>query len=384
MNKTNKNRPQSILPVMTAISLAALGMGLLIDAKAVADGVRRGLEMSGGILIPSLFPFMVLSVFLSLTDYARILSLPLRPVTTRVFKLPAELGIVVLLSLIGGYPVGAKMIAGLLEQGRIQQATAERMLCFCVNSGPSFLIAAVGVGMFFDRTAGIILFATQTAATLLIGWLISMRVPRQQTPMYNKPAYRGAAALVMAVQGATTSMLVMCAFAMLFSGLQSIMLSGSLFTWLANVLPVGKEVLEALASGLLEVTTGCIAAAKIGGQLGFGLASVMVSFSGLSVLFQIFSCFGSRKIRFRPLVFSRIAHAGLSTAMALPLYHHFCRYSAAAASMAVPQFQADAHTTLISVCLLGMCTIFSLSIGENLQPPKKKKKVVLQRKQHNL
>lgn len=165
MMATKRTKRPRLLPMMTAVGIALLAVGLLADAAAVSEGVRRGLEVCGGVLIPSLFPFMALSGFLSITEYGRILSAPLRAVTTRIYKLPGDLGVIVLLSMIGGYPVGAKMIAGLLERGRIDRETASRMLCFCVNSGPSFLISAVGVGMFRDRSAGVILFATQTIAT---------------------------------------------------------------------------------------------------------------------------------------------------------------------------------------------------------------------------
>lgn len=359
-----KRRP---LPVLTAVGVAALGVGLLTRGDVVAEGVRRGLEVCGGVLIPSLFPFMVLSVFLSLTQYARILSAPLRPVTTGVFKLPAELGVVVLLSMIGGYPVGAKSIAGLLGQERIDRKTAERMLCFCVNSGPSFLISAVGMGLFHDKTAGGILFLTQTAATLLIGWLVSLRAPVPRGGRSPRPQPPGGAALVMAVQGATSGMLTMCAFAILFSGVLSMIRAGGLLPAMAAVLPVGESVLTAVVSGFLEVTSGCIAAAQVGGEAAFGLTSAIVSFSGLSVLFQVISCFGARPVRFRPLILCRLIHVCLSTAMALPLYRFFCGDLTAWRSVQEPLLQTDGKTTLISVCLLGMCTIFTLSLGDSFQ-----------------
>lgn len=352
------------LRTATALGIAAVGVGLLVDSAAIGAGVRRGLEICGGVLIPSLFPFMVLSVFLSMTDYARILSIPLRPLTTRVFKLPADLGVVVLLSLIGGYPVGAKMIAGLLEQRRIDRPTAERMLCFCVNSGPSFLIAAVGAGMFFDRTVGVILFATQTAATLIIGWLVSRRARLPTAGSRVAPQAAGAAALVAAVQSATSAMLAMCAFAILFSGLLAMLNAMGIAAKLAAVLPVGEAVVQAAISGFLEVTSGCIAASRVNGTLSFVLVSVIVSFSGLSVLFQIFSCFGNAPIRFRPLVLARVAHAGLSTAMAVPLYNKFCAHTSVWLALRPPLAEVDARTTLISVCLLGMCAIFTLSLGK--------------------
>lgn len=350
------------LPVMTAVGIAALAVGMLAESAAVAQGVRRGLEVCAGVLIPSLFPFMALCGFLSITDYARILSIPLTPLTTRVFKLPKELGVVVLLSLVGGYPVGAKMIASLLEQRRISRETAERMLCFCVNSGPSFLITAVGAGLFLNRTVGVILFATQTAATLLIGWIVSLRVP-MPTGKAAPPAGQSAGpAVVAAVSGAIGAMLAMCAFAVLFSGLLALLGTSGASAWLAAVLRVDQAVVAAVMSGFLEVTAGCIAASGIGGTAGFALVSAMVSFGGLSVLFQIVSCFDGQPVRFRPLLLARCAHMGISTAMAVPLYRLLCADQATWLSAQPPALHTDSRTTLLSVCLLGMSAIFTLSI----------------------
>jgi len=62
------------------------------------------------------------------------------------------------------------------------------MMCFCVNSGPSFLIAAVGAGMLSSQRAGIILFATQTLATVLIGAAVSFgaKAPRVGNPIIGR------------------------------------------------------------------------------------------------------------------------------------------------------------------------------------------------------
>jgi len=352
--------------VIAAVVVAALGAGLLAGSSGIAQGIRNGLAVCGNVLIPSLFPFMVLACFVSLTRYGDILSAPLRPITTAVFKLPRNLGAVVLMSLIGGYPVGAKMVSTLLEQGRIDKATAQRMMCFCVNSGPSFLIAAVGAGMLSSQRAGIILFATQTLATVLIGAAVSFgaKAPRVGNPDYRP--LKGTSGFVMAVANASSSMLMMCAYAVLFAGVLSALSNSGLSAWLADRLPVSEALVTALFSGFLEVTTGCIAAAQVGGDLGFALVSVFASFCGLSVIFQIISCFQNTPIRFTPFLLSRLAHCALSTAMALPLYKVFCGDVAVWAHQTPPLMVVDNKTVLYTVCLLGMCTILVFSVrGSN-------------------
>jgi len=364
MKHIGKKRATGVFKIACAVVIVLLGVGILADSAAVAQGIRDGLLVCGNVLIPSLFPFMVLSGFISRSGYARILSAPLIPITTKVFKLPAHMGVVVLLSLVGGYPVGARMVAGLLEDGEIDIPTAQRMLCFCVNCGPSFLISAVGVGMLMSKAAGVILFATQTLATLLIGAAVSFRVKPPAGKGKTAANLGGASVFVPAVTGASSSMLTMCAFAVLFSGVLALVRSSGLVALLAGILPAKEPVIRAVICGFFEVTSGCLSACALGGTLGFGLISVFVSFSGLSVLFQIISCFEKVKVSFRRFISARLVHAMLSTAMALPLYRHFCGDQAVLLPGTPPILHADNHTLLVSGCLLAMCSILVLCAGK--------------------
>lgn len=347
--------------VLWAVCVAALGVGLLVDSAAVGQGIRDGLAVCGNVLIPSLFPFMALAGFVSRTGYADILALPLSPVTTKLYKLPAECGAVVLLSLVGGFPVGARMTANLLEQKRISRETAQRMLCFCVNSGPSFLISAVGAGMLMSKRAGVILLVTQTLSTLIVGTVVSRNaeIPAPADGGTRKPG--GAGAFVEAVSGASSSMLIMCAFAVLFSGLLALLQSSGLLPWLADALALPAAVVTAAAGGLFEVTAGCLAGARVGGIGGFALISASVSFCGLSVICQVMSCFQGQQMRFGQFFRCRLAHIVCALALALPLYRMFCGDQNVWLPTDPPLMRADERTWVISICLLAMCSILVLS-----------------------
>lgn len=348
-----------------AVLAAAVGVGLLTKAPEVSEGVVFGLKTCAGVLIPALFPFMALSSFLSLTNAARILSAPLAPITTKIFKLPKELGATVLLSLVGGYPVGAKSISLLLSQGKISKRTAERMLCFCVNSGPSFLITAVGTGMLTDRTAGVILFVTQTAATLIIGAIVSLRAKPVKAET-GSVEMRGASALVAAVSSASSAMLAMCSFAVLFSGILSLVTASGITYRIARLLSIKESVVSAVAAGFFEVTSGCVRAAGLSGDMAFAMISIIVSFGGLSVLFQIMSCFRDNPVRFRPLIFARLSHMFVSTAMALPLYRMFCEAQPVFSPSGRPvAIHTDARMAFVSFCLLCMCAVMTISEQKN-------------------
>ena len=80
---------------------------LVLDGDVVAAGALSGVQLCLQTVIPSLFCFMVLTGFLINSGLYRLISLPLGPLTKGLFCLPPSMGSVVLLSLIGGYPMGA-------------------------------------------------------------------------------------------------------------------------------------------------------------------------------------------------------------------------------------------------------------------------------------
>ena len=220
------------------------------------SGALSGVQLCLQTVIPSLFCFMVLTGFLINSGLYRLISLPLGPLTKGLFCLPPSMGSVVLLSLIGGYPMGAKSIAGLLEQGRLDRATAQRMLPFCCCAGPSFIITAVGSGMFGSAQAGILLYLVQLFVSILLGAVLGMRERGQQRRMLCDPlpAQRASnfmpmsQAFVLSVSQAVSALGQMCGFVILFKALSDI-LSSTLEGGVLSCLLLGSLVTNRLSAG---------------------------------------------------------------------------------------------------------------------------------------
>ena len=122
------------------------------------------------------------------------------------------------MSMVGGYPVGARAVAALCQEGEITPQEAARMLCFCVNSGPAFVLSVVGAGLLRNAQAGVILLASQLSASLLLGILCSLGVSRKQRGKATSQKGMGAAqALICSASDAARSMLSMCCFVILFA-----------------------------------------------------------------------------------------------------------------------------------------------------------------------
>ncbi len=338
---------------------------LLWKTQEVTTGVRAGLNTCASIVIPSLFPFMVLAGILSTTSVGQVLSSGVWKLTHRLIPLPRQLGAVFLMSFLGGFPVGARMLSDLVKQKRIDPDTASRALCFCVNAGPSFLISAVGVNMLGSGPAGLALLGAQVASALVIARLSFPK--RREFPVGPTPPYPPFAnAFVESVRSACGGILSICAFVITFSAITALLRSTGLLEAMARGLGemTGMETSFALAlfTGILEVTAGCLNASALGGEQGFLLCAFLVSFSSLSILFQVRSCFPvDSPVQFRRLAGSRFLHGALTTGFASLLFRLLPSAALPAGNFSgalIPK--TTPHMAATTLCLICMCTILVL------------------------
>ncbi len=258
--------------------LAAL---LLWQSTPVREAVAEGLARCTATVIPALFPFMLLSALLIRSGSADCLGRPLRPAMRALFGLPGNCAIPLLLGCVAGYPIGARTVASLYQDGGCSREEAERLLAFCNNTGPAFLIAGVGDSLWGNRAAGLRLYAAQLAAALFCGWLFTPRAARSAAAKSSSapasPRF-SAADLAQIIPESTISLLSVCgfvtAFTLLCRPLHALPLSG-----------VFAQALRTLLCGALEVTAASSAASG-GGLYAELAAAAAVGWSGLSVHLQ--------------------------------------------------------------------------------------------------
>lgn len=333
-----------------------IACALLIFPAESAAGARDGIGYCLQILVPSLYPFMVLAVFLvksGLSDkIGRVFEKPARA----LLKLPGSAATAVLMSMIGGYPTGARSIAALYEAGSVSEEQAARMLCFCVNSGPAFVISAVGAGFLKNQQAGTILFASQILASVLLGLLSGVTAKSGseagRTKRISPP--KAANALVASAADAARGMLNMCCFVVLFAAILNL-----LRIWIRD------PGWSAALSGFWEVTGGCSDFARLG--LPLWAVSFIIGWGGLCVHFQVFS--SVEKIRFgmsRFFLF-RLLHGAFAALITLGLEKAFPlsqeTFSSTSAAL-VPDFYGSVPA---AAALIALCAAFAFSIpGEKL------------------
>lgn len=282
--------------------LAALGVLLLCSADT-ARAVREGLALCAGSVIPALFPFLAVSGLLTALDAGTAPGRG-RMLLARVLGCgPAGAG-AFLLGLVGSYPVGARTVAQLYREKRISRPEACRLLLFCNNCGPAFILGVAGLGCFGSLRAGGLLWAVHMLAALGIALVLPRRPlpPGRDAAGVRPPAF--AAAFVRSVRDAAGAMVQICGFVVFFLAALRLM---ARLTGLSHP----------LLSGAVELTQGILALPAT--PTGFVWAAALLGWGGLSVHGQSAAVLSGTDLPLGPYLAAKAAQAALSALLAWPV-----------------------------------------------------------------
>lgn len=262
---------------------AVVGMLILIlDSKTALEGAQEGIILCVKTVIPSLFPFFILTFLLTNAFHGLTPEL-LRPIRSWC-NLPAGSEAVLISGYLGGYPVGAQCIAQTYNNGGLRKEDAQRMLGFCNNAGPAFLFGMVGP-MFSEGWMAWALWIIHITSALAVARILPGAVSachvQKQSPL----------TLADALEKAIHTMALVCGWVIFFRVIVQF-----LNRWLLWACPVPIRIMLA---GVLELSNGCYCLQQIENEsLRFILASVLIAGGGLCVTMQTISVTRGLSLRF--------------------------------------------------------------------------------------
>ena len=263
--------------VWTAI-LCAFGLLILIlDTKTALMGAYDGLTVCIQSVIPSLFPFFVLSGMLTGvlmgTDF-KILA----PIG-RLCGMPRGSESILLTGLIGGYPIGAQAVSDAYNRGQLCRKDALRMLGFCSNAGPSFLFGMVACKFSSIRFAWL-LWGIHIVSAILTGILLPEKSSSSAVVIRNISLD-----FASSMQSALKAMAAVCGWVILFRCVITF-----LQRWILWLLPVESQV---AVIGILELANGCLGLDSIASENNrFIVCSGILALGGVCVAMQTASVTG--------------------------------------------------------------------------------------------
>lgn len=252
--------------------LSATGMIVLVlDAKTGTQGAFEGVMLCIKVVIPSLLPFIVLSSIWG-SHSGGCKSLLMRPLY-RATGIPPGQSSILLLGMLGGYPVGAKNVSDTYKRGEISKETAQRLLGFCNNAGPSFIFGLLS-GFFPGTKYLFTIWIIQILSAIITGIILP-----HKTSVGKHSCYAASPKLTGIFNHSLKTMAAICGWVILFRTIYQF-ISKYLLQRCSNVFGV-------LLIGLLELTNGCLLLDHIHNvALRFVLCNILLSFGGLCIWLQ--------------------------------------------------------------------------------------------------
>lgn len=362
--------PKSLGRRAAGVGLLLFALALVLAPQTSTEAAKSGLLLCYNVIIPSLFPFFVLSSLVVSLGFTGFLGRLLQPVMRPLFRLNGACASALALGFVGGYPVGAKTALHLYTSGQCSREEAQRLLAFCNNCGPAFILGVVGTGVFRSGSVGLLLCLTHMLSAFLVGILFRRRGERSPAagaaPLAPPPAQSAgfAAAFTGAVKDSFMSVLAICAFVVFFTVLSQLLILSGLLPALAALLalplsPLGVTApwLSRLLIGMLEVSTGVTALTD--GPLALRLASAafLLGWGGLSVHCQALSFLSGSGLSVRPYFAGKLLQGLFSGGMVLLLFRFLPKETA---SVFAPSVSAAALPSLTGVLVLSLLACFAL------------------------
>lgn len=294
---------------------------LALASPQVIDRCRYALDLCMELILPSLFPFFVLSGLLNRLGLPGFLGRLLAGAASRIYGISGAGASALFIGLTGGYPLGAAYIADMERSRAVTAKEGERLLAFCNNSGPAFILGVVGAGIFGSGQIGLLLYASHCLASLMTGLLFRFyghdTAPGAQV-VHTKPiaATTVPAAFTGAVVRSFSSTLNICAFVIFFSAMLQLMTSCGVFSALARLLSligVSPQLAPQLVAGLLELTSGVSSLGGMSSSAGsISMAAFMLGWAGLSVHCQVLCFLIDSDISPRTYLLGKLMHGTIS------------------------------------------------------------------------
>lgn len=262
-------------------------------------------------VMPSLFPFILFTNILILSDISKII--------TRVFKKYGNLIYVGTIGFLCGYPMGAKATYTLYSENKISKKQALFLMSFANNCNPIFVISTIGICVFNNISIGILLLITHYIAALIICIINFTHNDIIHENMQNLNSFKeNSPKKLHKSMFEILDLSIKSTFITLGNILAFIIIFNLIFSIIETVLlrlNISRDIIYTI-SGLFEITNGArliFLNTSFNINIIISLISFILSFSGFSIIFQVYSCIYKIPVKLWHLVKSKLMQGIISS-----------------------------------------------------------------------
>ena len=275
-------------------------------------GATNGLLLWFQTLLPTLLPFMILSNLLIRTNCVFYISRAIRPLIQKIFSVSDDACYAVLIGFLCGYPMGAKVIADLLNTNRITRKEGQYLLSFCNNTSPMFIISYIVMQTFQDESLLLVTILVLFLSPILCSFVFRKFYDISPT---SSSALRSKNSICFDFQMFDDAIM---------NGFETITKVGGYMILFSILFTLGENLPIKFLLPILEISNGIPLILKLSSKFNLIYSFVLglTSFGGLCAVAQTNSMIQNTGLRVFPYIIQKLITASVTSLLAF-LYVYF-------------------------------------------------------------
>ena len=234
------------------------------------------------------------------------------------------------MSVLSGYPVGAKLTADFYEKGLITKSQACRITTFTSTSGPLFIVGTVGIGMFHSAKLGIIILLSHFIGAILNGLLYRKYMLEKVNISSTLPTLTPNKNMLEDIMiSSIRSIMIIGGYIAIFFVIITMLNNSNILYPIQFIinntfkfLHIPISITTPFINGIIEVTKGCLDLSNTTTPdiVKCAVSTLLISFGGFSIHMQALTFIKRFEIKTSFYLLQKITHAIISTMLSIIIY----------------------------------------------------------------
>ncbi|MBQ9853729.1 MAG: hypothetical protein IJO57_01705 [Bacilli bacterium] len=270
---------KNIFEIITIIITLFLLYLIIINKSLVLLSVNNSLNLWIKNLVPTLFPFFIISDILINYNIINYIPKFIKNKCISLFNITENMLTIFLLSIVSGFPSNARNAKTMYENKQITKEEANHILIFSHFANPAFILTTVSI-LLNNKKIGLIILLSQYLSNIILGILFRNSFKKNNINIkkeYKEKKFSNI--LINSIKKSINSILLICGIITMFL---------LVVTLLINILNLNNYN-ETIIKGIFEITLGIESLNLLNIPLIYKavLTSIFISFGGISVHMQV-------------------------------------------------------------------------------------------------
>lgn len=306
--------------ILVTITSTLLILALITNPAICIKEAIYGAELFFHKVFPTMFSFIILTNIIIYYDGIYIYSKLFGRILCKPLRLPTQCSIALIVSMLCGYPLGAKYSCELYEKKKIDYKTTLRLINIASNCSPLFIMGTLGTSMLNSSVCGYILLFSSYLSCFIMGLILPGGTSKNsEIENYTHKLQKQNLGEVLknSIENSIASSTLVFGFVVMYSVIIGIIKNTAVFTAVNN-----NKVVESIFFGLLEITNGCsfVTSSSLNIELKLILLSFFISFSGLCIISQVYAFTSVYKFPISYYVINKFFQGIISSSITLLLF----------------------------------------------------------------